>query len=87
MGGFEVAKETEVEKIGESGAEESGVGHARPGLPRDGAPSLQQVDGGGLLDGDGKNDKSAEDEIPSGYGECVVFRGDAFAKDDVHGEP
>ena len=84
MGGFEEAEKPEVEKIGESGAEETCESDAGPGLPGDGAPVGERSMA--RRDGDGKKNESTEDEIPGGHGEWVVLGGDALAENDVHGE-
>jgi len=57
LGGFEVAKEPVVEKIGQRGAEEASVNDADPGLPRNDAPMPKEAEGGRFVEGDREDEQ------------------------------
>jgi len=86
LGDFEIAKQPVVEKVGERGTEQAHVEHAGPGGPRNGAPIFERPESDSALNGDGKNEKRAEDEIVSGHGEGVVTGGNAFAECGIERE-
>ncbi len=48
---------------------------------------MQQLDGDGLVEGNGEDDERTEQEVPGGHGKRVIFGSHTFAEDDVHGEP
>ncbi len=83
---FEIAEEPEIEEIGECGAEESHIDHGGPCGPGDGEPARERAEGDGAMDGDGKNEKRAEEKIVGGHGEGVVAGGDALAEYGVESE-
>lgn len=84
--GFEITESPEIEDVGNGGTEEGHVHHADPHGPRDGAPMGEGAEEDGAMDGERKNDESAEEGVEGVHGEGVVTGGDAFSQNDVNRE-